>query len=206
VTEQLFSAISIKYPAAVDLTQWQAVVAIGGQARPADPTNPAHQGVVRGLAMANYLSGETATILLEGPALHNPWTWTPGARLYVGGGGALTETPPPTGWIQPIAVADTSARIFVRVDSLDPRYASHDHRQEQFTLGALDIANKFLLLALEPATSGQVALWVRGSGYQPNGSAFVMDGTNPKKVRWDGLSLDGLLQAGDVVVMSYYRE
>lgn len=206
MAEQLFSAITIKYPAAVPLTAWTAVVAIDGQARPADPDNPAHEGMVRGIVTQDYTAGATALVQIEGPAVNVAWSWTPGKRLYVGAGGQLTETAPATGWIQPVAASDTPSRVFVRVGMLEPRYVAHRHIREVFTLAGLDVSNKFILLGQDPAQSSLVSLWVEGNGFQPYGTAFTMDGSNIKKLRWDGLSLDGLLQAGDKLVANYHRE
>lgn len=206
MAEQLFSAITIKYPAAVPLAAWTAVVSIDGQARPADPDNASHEGLVRGITTQAYAAGEIALVQIEGPAVNIAWGWTPGKRLYVGAGGALTETPPATGWIQPVATSDTPTRIFARIGPIEPRYVSHRHIREVFTLAGLDVSNKFILLGQDPATSSLVSLWVEGNGFQPYNTAFVMDGTNAKKLRWDGLSLDGLLQAGDQLVVNYHRE
>jgi len=206
VIEQLFSAITVKYPAAVALDAWTSVVAVNGQLRPADPDNAAHEGIVRGIVTQAYAMGDIASVQIEGPAVNVAWGWTAGDRLYVGTGGALTATPPATGWIQPIAVADTATKIFVRVQAIQSRYPSHKHLREVFTLAGLDIANKFLLLGQEPASGSMVTLWIKGNGFQPYATAFVMDGTNTKKLRWDGLSLDGILQSGDELVATYYRE
>ena len=144
MTEQLFSAITIKYPAAVPLVAWTAVVTINGQARPADPDNAAHEGLVRGIVTQDYAAGDVASIQVEGPAVNIAWAWTPGKRLYVGAGGALTETPPATGWLQPVATSDTTSRIFVRLGPIEPRYVAHRHIREVFTLAGLDVSNKFI--------------------------------------------------------------
>jgi len=42
------------------------------------------------------------------------WAWTPGQPIYVGVGGALTQTPPAAGYIREIALAVTATTVLIR--------------------------------------------------------------------------------------------
>ncbi|WP_254509872.1 hypothetical protein [Anatilimnocola floriformis] len=74
--------------------------------------NPAHLGCVRGISVAATVADATALIRVYGPMLEPSFSFVPGP-IFVGLNGSLTQTPPTTGWLQQIAVADSPTQIFV---------------------------------------------------------------------------------------------
>lgn len=76
------------------------------------------------------------------------------------------------------------------------KYAS-----ELFQLTELDIAQKKLTLTLTPDLSYTVTVAPRQGCQQFIGSDFLVNG---KEIRWEGLGLDGLLIAGDIVQVDYF--
>lgn len=57
--------------------------------------------------------GDTAHVRVSGILTHAGWAWTPGLPVYVTGAGSLSQTPPATGAVRQIAVAETATRIFI---------------------------------------------------------------------------------------------
>lgn len=72
---------------------------------------------------------------------------------------------------------------------------------ELFTLSAVDIAAKKLTLTLTPDLSYTVSVLPREGCPQFLGTDFQVNG---KEIIWEGLGLDGLLIAGDVVQVDYF--
>ncbi len=72
-----------------------------------------------------------------------------------------------------------------------------------FTVDNTDITNKFLLvdsdITAEPATQ----LEIETLAPQFYNTDYVVDGVNKKKVKWNGLGLDGLIASGDKVTIIY---
>ena len=79
---------------------------------------------------------------------------------------------------------------------------SHTHQREHFTLNATDITNAYVLLGMVPATLTMVRLAVVGPGWQQYGLDYTAEAA--KKVTWGGLGLDGILEAGDKLIIEYY--
>lgn len=71
---------------------------------------------------------------------------------------------------------------------------------ERFTLTPLDISNKYVTLALAPVTPSNTNLYIGGGLYQDYGVDFTVSGT---QLSWNGLGLDGILHAGDKLLVQY---
>jgi hypothetical protein len=71
---------------------------------------------------------------------------------------------------------------------------------EIFTLSALDITNKFLTLSSTPQSLETVSLFPAGGINQVNGIDFDVVSN---VLSWNGLGLDGFLEAGDVLIIKY---
>lgn len=74
---------------------------------------------------------------------------------------------------------------------------------ETFTLSATNITNKYVNLAQAPGTPAKTILIIKGAGGQFYGDDFAMDGTYTTRLKWDSLSLDGVLAAGDKLTVMY---
>lgn len=77
---------------------------------------------------------------------------------------------------------------------------------EEKLLSLLDIANGYVTLAKLPFSAGTVKLAVlNGLGEYDYGVDYQMSGAT-KTLTWAGLGLDGLLEAGDTVKVTYFTE
>lgn len=75
---------------------------------------------------------------------------------------------------------------------------------ETVTLGASEIANKYLILSSAPSTKENTKFDVSGLPPQIYGVDFeVTTDDGGKRVSWNGLGLDGLLISGDTVKITY---
>ena len=108
----------IQRTASANLTDRRAIAVVGNQAVHADKDTTAHRLLVRGLLIGTTTSGATATICVFGPVFDATWTWTAGLPVYVGSSGALTQTPPSTGFRVPVGVAFTTTILFVTLNPL----------------------------------------------------------------------------------------
>lgn len=76
--------------------------------------------------------------------------------------------------------------------------------RETFTLDATDIANKFVLVSADITTDESTQMNVSSLPTLFYGTEFEVDAVNKKKVKWDSLSLDGVLQDGDQLEIIYF--
>lgn len=95
------------------LADLSVAAVVGGLAVVADKETPAHSGRVRGIVIGAVSSGATAKLQIYGPLVGSGWSWTPDLPIYLSTSGNLTQTPPLTGILQQLAVADTASRIFI---------------------------------------------------------------------------------------------
>lgn len=78
--------------------------------------------------------------------------------------------------------------------------ALNDRRVQTFDLTSTDITNKYVTLAATPASAGRVVVEVKGAPGQYYGADFTVSGN---QVSWNGLGLDGILDAEDYLTISY---
>jgi hypothetical protein len=97
-----------------NLSGHRAVAIVNNLAVYGSNTNPAQLGCIRGITIGATVTGETATIQVYGPMVEPSFDWIPGP-IFVAVNGALTQSPPGTGWLQQIAVADSATRIFIDI-------------------------------------------------------------------------------------------
>lgn len=76
---------------------------------------------------------------------------------------------------------------------------------EEFTLAGGDITAKKVTLTYTPTNANYVKMDIYGGGPQDNGVDFSVN-VGTKEVSWSGLGLDGLLEAGDVLRISYSKQ
>jgi hypothetical protein len=72
-----------------------------------------------------------------------------------------------------------------------------------FTLIQADVDNKYVLVDTDITNDASTKMEIETLPAPFYGSSFVVDGVNKKKVKWDGLDLDGLVIAGDKVAITY---
>ena len=92
--------------AAVAVAAFKAVAfRVDGWIEPAGHDNPAHMSRIAGVTLASVAAGNVARVSVNGLVRFNGWTWTPGAPVFVGKNGDLTQSPPVTGFVQKIGIA-----------------------------------------------------------------------------------------------------
>jgi hypothetical protein len=94
------------------LSGHRAVLLTAGEAFYADHATLTHAGRAIGVTTGAAALGDTVTIQTLGILIEPTWTWTEGP-VYLGAQGALTQTPPATGFVQIIGVATTATALFV---------------------------------------------------------------------------------------------
>lgn len=77
--------------------------------------------------------------------------------------------------------------------------------QEEITLNSTNILNKYVDLTNVPVDPDEVRLVVIGGVEQDSGIDFdiITDGSEIKRLTWNGFSLDGILTSGDKLLVSY---
>lgn len=77
------------------------------------------QPFVVGLSLNAATSGNTVNIALENTEVeHNGWSFTAGQALFLGANGAITATPPNTGFSAKIGQAVTPTKVFLRFNPI----------------------------------------------------------------------------------------
>lgn len=74
---------------------------------------------------------------------------------------------------------------------------------DTFVLTDQNILDKYVVLEKQPHDPEDVELSVQYGPDQFYGSDFIMDVGNPKRCSWDSLGLDGLLEDGDRITVTY---
>lgn len=76
----------------------------------------ANASAIRGLTIfAAGADGEKIRVREFGDAEFSGWSFTPGGFIYLGIAGAITQTPPATGYLQPLGYAISATRIHIRI-------------------------------------------------------------------------------------------
>lgn len=116
------------------------------------------------------------------------------------GSGAFTITgvPAPSG--------DTDIVNKLYVDESIAALATR--KVETFELDATDISNKYVDLESNPRFVTAVGVYIRHAPNQLYGVDYVIttDGEDDKRLSWDGLALEGVLEAGDQLTAVYDLE
>lgn len=76
---------------------------------------------------------------------------------------------------------------------------------EHHTLVAQDLTNKYVTLGFPVSAVNEVSLAIATGPQQIAGTDFEIDNINTDRLTWDSLGLDGLLEAGDTLVVVYPR-
>lgn len=106
----------ISRTATVTIAPWTAIIADGiGGCRPADPSNPAQRQQVIAITANGGATNAIVQGQNTGDLLGPNAGFVPGATLFVGVGGALTATPPTSGWRQAVAVVVADGHIVVNL-------------------------------------------------------------------------------------------
>jgi hypothetical protein len=148
-----------------------------GSIEPADHNTPAHWSRLAGVMIEAVAAGETARVQVDGLMRDAGWSWEPGAPVFVGSAGNLTQTPPTTGFVQHIGFSVGSDTVLVQVEIPTESEGSGSDAGEDETfsdrvaqLDSLDYASVADALPVdEPSTAD--------SGFAVEGGVAVRDGS-----------------------------
>lgn len=87
----------------------------GGTCGYASSNDPTGGDDTIGLTLAAAAAGNQVDVQNSGPVTFAGWTWTPGAPVFVGLSGLLTQTPPVTGYVQSMGHAEGPTTIFLAI-------------------------------------------------------------------------------------------
>ena len=82
----------------------------------ADHDTPAHLSRLAGITLNAVSAGTPSRICVEGTLSHSGWQWTPGAPVFVGRNGELTQSPPTSGFLQHLGFALGRDSLLVQVE------------------------------------------------------------------------------------------
>lgn len=85
-----------------------------GLVRALDGSDEDHIDLLSGVTLTAAESGAPVNVQLAGPLDDSSWNWSPG-RVFLGAGGALTQTPPTSGFDVLIGIAVAPTRIVLRL-------------------------------------------------------------------------------------------
>lgn len=100
--------------AAMPLGGHKAVRPVLGGVAPASASDPSQANTVIGITRGAAMPGASVDIAFGGEMEEPTWAWSLGP-IYLGENGALTQTPPPTGFVQRLGVALSPTKIAVLI-------------------------------------------------------------------------------------------
>ena len=106
-------ALDPGYPAGTALSGHRVVALVDGLAAYADPGAAAHKLGVIGITPGAVSAGEVVRPVLGGVMDEPSWNWVPRMPVYAGPNGFLTQSPPGTGWLRILGVAQSPTRLLV---------------------------------------------------------------------------------------------
>jgi hypothetical protein len=114
VAEFFTNLVVGQFMLAATVSGGMAVAQATGGAIPADAGTLADAMAFIGVAQQGGNAGTSINVVSYGPASDSGWTWTPYQPVFLGGDGALTQTPPVTGISFIVGFALSTTEIFVR--------------------------------------------------------------------------------------------
>jgi len=116
-------------------------------------------------------------------------------------GDQLNITYVPTNYTPVTTPAEVTAtdQLTAHLAAIDAELANSGRILERFVLTAADITAKLVTLANTPVAATVIVHWSEGN-HMTDGQGVAVAGDD---VGWNGLTVDGLLQAGDVLTIVY---
>jgi hypothetical protein len=81
----------------------------------ADHNTISHAAQIAGITLGAVLAGGLATVRHHGEIDESSWSWTPGATLFLGSSGQITESIPTSGFNLRVGYAVTATRMYVLI-------------------------------------------------------------------------------------------
>lgn len=91
------------------------VLAVGGSLLYADCTQPSHFGRIAGVTLGAAALGGNVICIKSGLLTEPSWAWQSNQPLYLGQSGALTQSPPLTGFQQIVGVALNPTTVYIHL-------------------------------------------------------------------------------------------
>ncbi len=109
-------ATGIQVPAAVPIGGNRVVYTDANfEARYADPSDAATYATIVGVTEGAASAGDMLTIMRTGVMTEGGWSWTPGALVYLGTNGTLTQTVPTSGALVVIGSAINATKLLIDI-------------------------------------------------------------------------------------------
>ena len=106
------------YLAGATLSALKAVYAdVSGDVLAADSSNLATSNVV-GVTKTSASIGASIDVVTYGALNDALWSWTVGQLVYVGAAGALTQTPPTTGYVCQVGIAVKTTQVNINLQQI----------------------------------------------------------------------------------------
>lgn len=84
--------------------------------RYAATTGTVEEATAVGITTGAAAAGQALAVQSAGILEFSGWSWTTGARIYLGAGGTLTAVPPVTGWLVATGIALSATTMLVKIE------------------------------------------------------------------------------------------
>lgn len=128
---------------------------------------------------------------------HHIWVWDSGLVDWIDAGNAFNISYAPS---TPSNWSSVPTDVGSALDELAQTSYDTQYRVEKFTLTPADITNKNVTIAQAPITSSKTRMQIIGGLEQDFGTDFTV---SSNQISWNGLSLDGVLESGDKIIIIY---
>ena len=160
----------------------------------------------------NFVQFSSAGVILPGNGLNQtgqtfnvvPLELVKGGNAEIAGNNLQVSYVPANYTPTVITGVTTTDQLGAHLKGIDDAISDVGHREvDRFVLTGTDLTNKYLTLSTQPKSPNRVDFRIKGAPTQDYGDDYVMSGTEPLRVTWDGLGLDGSLVIGDKVRIVY---
>lgn len=101
------------YPCVQPVSGHWVIALVAGVAVPADQSSLIHMDAVVGLSTSGVAAGAQVTVQRGGLLVEPSWSWVPGLPLFAVGLGGLSQSPPTSGSLRVLGVAQSPTSILV---------------------------------------------------------------------------------------------
>lgn len=108
--------LSAPLPASTNLSALRMCALSQGLLVYASNDNPEHAFATLGLLTEAVEAGQTTRLVTGGPVSDPSWSWSVGQPIFLGENGALTQTPPETGFLLRVALPVSPTQIQIDID------------------------------------------------------------------------------------------
>lgn len=110
------NAVRVNITLGENVSQYKAIVALGGLGLLADKDTTTHTNAVIGLSVTSGITTQVIEVQHSDELTEGTWSWDTTKPIYLGNNGDLTQMVPTTGFIQRIARPLTATTIQIDID------------------------------------------------------------------------------------------